>query len=75
MRWGGLLAIVVALTWPLHDRADAHSGLRFSSPLDGATLGDSPTDVQLTFLEKPEASLSTIRVVDTLGAAYHDGPS
>jgi len=70
-RIAGLLAIAVALAGPLLDRVAAHSGLRFSSPLDGATLGDSPTLVQLTFLEKPEISLSTIRVVDTQGRAYH----
>lgn len=69
-RLAGLLAIVAALLWPLHDHPQAHSGLRFSSPLDGATLGDSPTQVRLTFLEKPEPSLSTIRVVDTEGRAY-----
>lgn len=69
----GLLAILVALAWPLHNRVDAHSGLRFSSPLDGATLGDSPTHVRLTFLEKPEPSLSTIHVVDTRGVAYDAG--
>ncbi len=63
--------MVAALVSGVHQRAGAHSGLRFSSPLDGATLGDAPSHVQLTFVEAPEASLSTIRVVDTSGTAYH----
>lgn len=65
-----LLVIVAGLIW-CGRPADAHSGLRFSSPLDGATLGDSPTLVQLTFVEKPEPSLATIRVEDTSGNPYH----
>ncbi len=68
-----LLAILAALAWALSDRVGAHSGLRVSSPADGATLRESPTRVQLTFLEKPETSLSTIHVVDTLGVAYDAG--
>jgi copper transport protein len=73
VRLGHLLAIAVAIAGLLHDRAGAHAGLRFSSPLDGSTLGDSPSAVHLTFVEPPEPSLSTIRVIDTLGAAHHDG--
>ncbi len=53
--------------------AAAHSGLRFSSPLDGSTLGASPTDLQLTFVERPEPSLATIRVSDTAGVTYQIG--
>jgi copper transport protein len=51
----------------------AHSGLRFSSPIDGATLGDSPEQILLTFVERPEPALSTIRIVDTNGATYETG--
>ena len=51
----------------------AHSGLRFSSPLDGSALGASPTHVQLTFIERPEPSLATIRVSDTQGQTYQVG--
>ena len=66
-----LIAIVATLLCSAPQRTGAHSGLRFSSPLDGATLGDPPSHVQLTFVEAPEPSLSTIRVVDTSGTAYH----
>jgi copper transport protein len=65
------IAVIAAVIIGVDHRAGAHSGLRFSSPLDGATLGDAPTRVQLTFVEAPEPSLSTIRVVDTSGKAYH----
>jgi copper transport protein len=70
-RLAAVIAIAAAMACGFDQRAGAHSGLRFSSPLDGATLGDAPTSVQLTFVEAPEPSLSTIRVVDTGGNAYH----
>src|SRR4029077_11519153 len=53
----------------------AHAGLRSSDPVAGATLGDSPTRVRLSFWEKPEVSLSIIRVLDPHGAAYQIGPA
>jgi copper transport protein len=51
----------------------AHSGLRFSSPLHGATLGASPEFIHLAFVERPEPSLSNVRVVDTNGVTYQTG--
>jgi copper transport protein len=51
----------------------AHAGLRVSSPIEGATLGDTPSVVQLTFWEKPEPALSVIHVIDTRGATYDIG--
>ena len=51
----------------------AHAALRLANPLEGATLGDTPTAVQLSFTEKPEPSLSVIRVLDPAGASYHIG--
>jgi copper transport protein len=53
--------------------AHAHAGLRLSDPLEGATLGDSPTAIRLTFSERPDVALSEIRVVSTAGVAYHLG--
>jgi copper transport protein len=58
-----------------HRNAWAHAGLRSSDPMSGATLGDTPTRVRLSFLEKPEMSLSIIHVLDTHGAAYQIGPA
>jgi putative copper export protein/methionine-rich copper-binding protein CopC len=70
-RVAAVVAVAAALVCAFDPRTSAHSSLRFSSPLEGSTLGDSPTHVQLTFVEAPEASLSSIRVVDTSGNAYH----
>ena len=51
----------------------AHAGPLLTDPLEGATLGDTPKIVQLTFSERPEASLSMIRVLDTSGRAWQIG--
>jgi copper transport protein len=64
------VALLVALQ---PDPAGAHSGLRFSSPLDGATLGDTPAEIQLTFVERPEPALSTVRIIDTDGTPRPTG--
>jgi copper transport protein len=45
-----------------------------SDPVAGVALGDTPTAIRLTFTEKPEASLSVIRVLDTNGAQRQLGP-
>jgi copper transport protein len=72
-RRAGVLALAVVLGGVGRDDAWAHAGLRFSNPSAGATLGDSPKLVQLTFREKPEARLSEIRVIDTAGTAHQFG--
>jgi len=51
----------------------AHAEIRMSSPLDGVSLGDTPTGVRLTFTERPEPSLSEIKVSDGTGARYDTG--
>jgi methionine-rich copper-binding protein CopC/putative copper export protein len=70
-RTGRVVAVAMLIAW--HAPAGAHSGLRFSSPLDGSTLGDTPQQIHLTFVERPEPALSTVRVVDTSGAAHATG--
>jgi copper transport protein len=65
-----LLGIITILCADL----SAHAGLRFSSPIEGATLGDTPSNVLLTLGEKPEPTLSEIHVIDTSGATYDLGP-
>jgi copper transport protein len=68
-----VLALAAVVFGSTCDEVWAHAGLRASSPAAGAALGDTPKIVQLTFWEKPEASLSEIRVLDTAGRAYHVG--
>ncbi|MGB2717970.1 MAG: copper resistance protein CopC [Vicinamibacterales bacterium] len=65
-----VLAISIGLT---EQALIAHGGLRRSNPAAGATLGATPKAVQLFFSERPEGSLSEIRVVDTSGQAYQTG--
>src|SRR5262245_32548256 len=61
---------VVALLLARSSDLGAHAALRASMPLDGATLGDGPTTIQLWFSERPEVALSEIRVADVSGATY-----
>jgi methionine-rich copper-binding protein CopC len=68
-----VLALAAILCGMSSENAWAHAGLRASSPASGAALGDTPKAVQLTFWEKPEASLSEIRIFDTGGRAYQVG--
>jgi copper transport protein len=63
-------ALMVGLT---QTDAWAHAGLMGSDPRAGATLGAAPTVVRLTFSEQPEASLSSIRVLDSRGTARQSG--
>ena len=70
-----IVTLVILLGALSHRDAWAHAGLRSSEPVSGATLGDSPTRVRLSFWESPEVSLSIIRVLDIHGAAYQIGPA
>ncbi len=75
MRRGGVVLCVVALALACaQGNAWAHGGLRLSNPGDRATLGASPTAVQLSFSEEPEPSLSSIRVLGADGTAFQLGP-
>ena len=75
MRRHGVVLCLVALGLACaQENAWAHGGLRLSNPGDRATLGASPTAVQLSFSEEPEPSLSFIRVLGADGTAYQLGP-
>ncbi|MBV8559831.1 MAG: copper resistance protein CopC/CopD [Acidimicrobiia bacterium] len=71
----GLIAVVVALVaglWPATS-ASAHA-LRISSvPDNGAVLKVPPTEVTVTFGEVPDPALSSLRVLDSSGAAHQQG--
>src|SRR4051812_36018237 len=67
------LAIAVALLPAVTAGLVAHAGLRFSSPLEGATLGDTPAAVLLTFAERPDPSVSSVQVLDSGGVRYDVG--
>jgi copper transport protein len=69
-----LFAIALVCGLNVHRDVWAHAGLRQGDPLPGSALGDTPTTVVLTLWERPEPSLSVIRVVDTRGSAKQIGP-
>ena len=68
-----VFVLVTALGSLNHQAVGAHAALRLADPSEGATLGDTPTAVQLSFFERPEPSLSVIRVLDPAGASYQIG--
>jgi len=53
--------------------AAAHGSLRASEPAGGASLARPPHAVTLTFSEAPDATLSSIRVLDATGRAVAGG--
>ncbi len=66
------LTVIIVLS-SLSVRGLAHAGARLSDPLEGSTLGDTPSLVRIYFSEQPEPTLSSIRVLDTDGRAYQIG--
>jgi copper transport protein len=55
--------------------ASAHGLLESSDPADGATLDAAPRQVLLSFTERPEPRLSSVRVLDTAGNQVNSGPA
>src|SRR5436853_7110519 len=68
-----LLLLAALLTGLAQEDAGAHAGLLHSDPDAGATLGDSPGAVRLSFTERPQPSLSSIRVRDARGRLQQTG--
>jgi copper transport protein len=65
----GLWLVVAGAT------AGAHALLEASDPAGGATLDAAPRQVLLTFTERPEPRLSSVRVLDTAGNEVGSGPA
>src|SRR2546421_10434262 len=65
----GTIAVALTLTAGLAmaGPAGAHALRQSSYPDAGATLPKSPTEVRVTFGEKPDPKLSSLRVLDTGG--------
>ena len=61
----GLLSVGIA--------ADAHALVRSSTPADGANLDHAPTQVSITFTERPDPRLSAIHVLDVGGRRLESG--
>ena len=55
--------------------ATAHALPQSSNPSPGSSLEQAPSQVSIVFGEKPDPKLSTIRVLDSTGAAVTSGPT
>ena len=69
----GLIAAAATVVLPM--AASAHALAQSSDPASGATLGSSPQAITITFGEQPDASLSSITVVDSTGSSWTSGPT
>jgi copper transport protein len=69
------LAALLALLWlaAAGTAAGAHALLRESDPAAGSSLDQAPRRVLLTFTERPEPELSSIRVLDSGGREVQRG--
>jgi copper transport protein len=76
---GGRLgaAVLLAGLWLLVAGvpAGAHGLLEASDPADGSSVQVAPRQVVLTFTERPEPRLSSVRVLDTAGNEVGAGPA
>ncbi|HLX35128.1 MAG TPA: copper resistance protein CopC [Candidatus Limnocylindrales bacterium] len=70
-------ASTIALVWlaVLAGATLAHALPQSSDPSPGSSLAQAPTQVSIVFGERPDAKLSSIRVLDSSGAAVTSGPT
>lgn len=69
----GLAAVASLAVVAIPGGVAAHALLRESVPAPGSTLGRSPDSVLLTFTERPDLRLTSIRVLDSGGADHVTG--
>jgi len=67
------LALAALTAGALAPATLAHALLQSSDPAAGSTVGAAPTVVRLTFGERPDPRLSTVRVLDTSGRNHASG--
>ena len=73
LRIAAVSGLIAAMGWPAV--ALGHALPQSSSPSAGAQLTSSPSQVSITFGERPDPNLSTIKVLDTSGAVVTTGPT
>lgn len=71
----GVSAVLALLALASPSPAAAHALLVSSDPAVGASLARAPTSVTITFTEKPDPKLSTIKVLDSNGDSVTSGPT
>ena len=64
--------LALGLTW-MSPGASAHALLASSQPAAGTQLASPPTQVALTFTERPDLRLSSVHVLDQTGRAVERG--
>jgi copper transport protein len=67
------IAILAAAAAPA--AVSAHALLRASTPASGSTLGSAPGEVTITFTERPDLRLTTVKVLDAGGRDHVSGPA
>ena len=75
VRTVALLGLVLAALIALGVSAEAHALVRSSNPPGSASLDRAPSQVSITFTERPDAQLSSIHVLDRAGASVERGPA
>ena len=74
-RIGVAAGFALAATLLLSGTAAAHALPQSSDPSPGANLATPPTAVTITFGERPDPKLSSIKVLDTAGHIVSSGPA
>jgi copper transport protein len=71
-----LLLVVAALAIAASAPAtiSAHALLQSSDPAAGSTLGSAPSVITLTYGERPDPQLTSVKVLDSSGADHVAGP-
>lgn len=70
-----MLAFSAVAIFALAGVAGAHASLSSSDPADGALLQSSPSQITLTFTERPDPALTIVHVLDSTGAQVESGPA
>ena len=68
-----VVAVALAIVAGLPIAASAHANLLSSDPANGATMPDAPTEIRMTFSERPDAGLSAVELLDSGGATIPTG--
>jgi copper transport protein len=68
----GALLMLVSTAWG-HAPAHGHGILTSSSPANGSSVDQPPTEILLTFTEAPDPELSVVQVVDSAGMQVDAG--
>jgi copper transport protein len=68
------VAIVATASAASPVAVSAHALLQASTPSSGSTLGSAPDEVTVTFTERPDLRLTTVKVLDSGGRDHVTGP-